>query len=138
MIGVFGSGSTSRRPNVGQSGAPSSLSKSQTGKFESIPPSTITCCWFVSGFSICTGSKKIGIDMLIRTASATASSSGFRPRSPASRGSTSSFRALRSEATTWSRYWYFGSSHSVFTSAKVCTPLAASRPVIHFRNSAPS
>ena len=47
VIGVFGSGSTRRSPKVGQRGAAPSVSNSQTGKFESMPPSTITCRWLV-------------------------------------------------------------------------------------------
>ena len=51
VIGVLGSGSTSRSPKVGQRGvSPGSQSNSQTGKFESMPPSTMTCSWFVFGF----------------------------------------------------------------------------------------
>ena len=61
-IGVCGCGSTSRSPKVGQVGTSSaSQSKSQTGKFESIPPSTITCSRFVFPFVIETGSKKIDL-----------------------------------------------------------------------------
>ena len=79
---------------------PPSESNSQTGKLESMPPSTIT--WFspVFGFSNTTGSKKIGMLMLIRTASATSSSSGSIPRRPASRGRTRSSCFVTSDATT--------------------------------------
>ena len=48
--------------------------------------------------------------MLIRTARATSSSSGSMPSTSASRGRTSSCRALMSEAITWSFDWYKGSS----------------------------
>ncbi len=67
-----------------------------------MPPSTITCVWPVFGFSQRTGSKKTGMLMLIRTASATSSSSGSIPSFPASRGSTSSSWVVTSETITWS------------------------------------
>ena len=52
-----------------------STSKSQTGKLESVPPSTITevvPSWLSSSI----GSKKYGIDMLIRAAREILNSSG--------------------------------------------------------------
>ena len=67
------------KPNVGRVGRRpltlGSTSQSQTGKFESVPPSTIRQvrpCVSTSS----TGSKKYGIDMLIRAARAIGKSSG--------------------------------------------------------------
>ena len=65
-----GSGSTSIRPKVGQGGSPAE-SKIQTGKFERTPPSTIRCSRPSRVECQRQGSKKIGIPMLILTASAT-------------------------------------------------------------------
>ena len=88
---------------MGQRGVAPSRSNSHTGKFESMPPSTIRCSSPVSAFLWITGSKKIGIDMLIRTAYAISISSGSIPRCPASFGSTSMRRWVTSEAITRSR-----------------------------------
>ena len=55
-------------PKVGQRGSRPSQSNSQTGKLDSIPPSTIRCSSPVLGLVCSTGSKKNGIDMLMRTA----------------------------------------------------------------------
>ena len=68
-----------------------------------MPPSTITCIWPVFWFRKRTGSKKTGMLMLIRTASATSSVSGSIPSFVASRGSTSSSWVVTSEAITCSR-----------------------------------
>src|SRR5437867_4520310 len=69
-------------PNVGQRGAfPSVRSKTSMEKLDSIPPSTMKqTCGLPSGPSALsrTGSKKNGIDMEQRTASATSCSSGSR------------------------------------------------------------
>ncbi len=66
-------------PNVGRTGGLpvtlGSTSKSQTGKFESVPPSTIVQT-VPSWSSSRIGSKKYGIDMLIRAARATLNVSG--------------------------------------------------------------
>ena len=66
-------------PNVGREGArpvtDGSTSKSQTGKFESVPPST-TKQAVPSWSSSWIGSKKYGIDMLMRAALATLNESG--------------------------------------------------------------
>ena len=124
---------------MGQSGvASASQSKSQTGKFESIPPSTRMCSRPSRSFTIRTGSKKIGIDMLARTASATSSSSGLIPSTPASRGRISSRRAVMSETITCSLYCQRVSVSSVFSCAKVRTPFSASMSRIHSRKRSPS
>jgi hypothetical protein len=74
-----------------------------------MPPSTIMCVSPVSSFWIRTGSKKTGMLMLIRTARPTSSSSGSIPSRRASRGSTSSWWVVTSEAITCSRERNFGS-----------------------------
>jgi len=70
---------SSVKPNVGRVGAwpvtLGSTSQSQTGKFERVPPSTIMLVRPCSSCSS-TGSKKYGIDMLIRAARAIGNSSG--------------------------------------------------------------
>src|SRR4051812_48192553 len=62
---------SSVKPNVGRHGGvpvtAGSTSKSQTGKFESVPPSTISEV-LPSESSSLIGSKKYGMDMLIRAA----------------------------------------------------------------------
>ena len=68
-----------------------------------MPPSTITWVSPVRGFSCLTGSKKMGIDMLMRTALAISISSGSIPRCSASLGSTSIRRCVTSDAITLSR-----------------------------------
>ena len=61
----------SRSPNVGRVSASRSVSNSQTGKFETVPPSTIVALAPVPASISWTGSKKYGIERLMRTASAT-------------------------------------------------------------------
>ena len=73
--GALGSFSTNNSPKVGYSG--SSASKSQTGKSESIPPSTMRCSPPVLAFTNLAGSKKMGMLMLMRTTRATSRSSGI-------------------------------------------------------------
>src|SRR4051812_38786678 len=58
-------------PNVGQrGGSPSARSNTSTGKLDSMPPSTRHDFVFPSPCSIWYGSKKKGIDIDARTASA--------------------------------------------------------------------
>jgi hypothetical protein len=98
---AFGSFCTSFSPKVGHCGV--SASKSQTGKLESIPPSTMRCSPPVSRLANRTGSKKMGMLMLMRTASATSMSSGsWMPSLGASLGNTRRRRSVTSEAITCS------------------------------------
>ncbi len=90
-------------PKVGQRGiSPPGRSNTETGKFESIPPSTRIALPPAGDFHR-TGRKNSGIEDETRTASAIRRRSGSRPSSAASRGSSRSFPAERSEAVTTRR-----------------------------------
>lgn len=90
-------------PKVGQRGtSPSGRSNTETGKFESSPPSTSTA-GFPKAFFHRTGRKNSGIDVEARTASTTRSVSGVEPTSTASSGRYRSRPAERSETVTTRR-----------------------------------
>src|SRR5699024_2157823 len=92
-------------PKVGQRGtSPSGRSNTETGKFDSSPPSTSTA-GLPSAVLQRTGRKNTGIEVEARTVSATRSRPGVVPKTSASVGRCRRRPAERSEAVTTRRYF---------------------------------